>query len=53
MRRTLVRLISVAVAVVAAAAPAQGAPTEVHVGARVGYVMGRGWTLGPELGSES
>jgi hypothetical protein len=49
MLRTLARL-GVAAVVVATAAPARGGPTEVHVGARVGYVVGRGWTLGPEIG---
>jgi hypothetical protein len=50
MRRAFARLVSVAAALVATVAPARGAPTEVHVGARVGYVVGRGWTLGPEVG---
>lgn len=34
----------------ALAAPARAAPAAAYVGARVGYVMGRGWTLGPEVG---
>jgi hypothetical protein len=36
--------------VIAAAQPARGSPLVEYVGARVGYVVGRGWTLGPEVG---
>jgi hypothetical protein len=35
---------------VAAAHPARAGELVAYVGARAGYVIGRGWTLGPEVG---
>jgi len=48
--RVLARLLVVFAFLIAAAQPARGGQLVAYVGARAGYVIGRGWTLGPELG---